>query len=160
MSLRAYARRKGVAPSAVVNAVRRERLVKSVVYVKGQPKIADADLADAEWRQNTDLSRAPGFVKEREFEAAVFVQARGRHTLSVFADSESRQICAALRDGERGLVLLAINDEELLPMTPELAADLGVMLLRVAGCALRTGTSSIFEGGSDDGTDSRNAGGR
>jgi hypothetical protein len=32
---------------------------------RGQPKIADVDLADREWAENTDHGRAPAFVKER-----------------------------------------------------------------------------------------------
>lgn len=50
---------------AVSKAVSSGRLVASVVRVRGQPKIRDADLADREWDANTDLTRAPGYVKER-----------------------------------------------------------------------------------------------
>jgi phage terminase Nu1 subunit (DNA packaging protein) len=36
-----------------------------VVDAKGKAKIADVALADREWAENTDLSKAPGYVKER-----------------------------------------------------------------------------------------------
>jgi phage terminase Nu1 subunit (DNA packaging protein) len=51
---------------AVSKAVKGGRLAASVVRnARGQPKIADAELADREWEAATDLSRAPGYVKER-----------------------------------------------------------------------------------------------
>lgn len=46
-------------------AVKKQRLVKSVVWIDGKPKITDFTLADQEWDANTDLSRAPTYVKER-----------------------------------------------------------------------------------------------
>lgn len=54
MSLRAYARRRGVSAMSVSLAVRDGRLRESVTRVGGQPKIADPDLADREWAANTD----------------------------------------------------------------------------------------------------------
>jgi hypothetical protein len=39
---------------AVSLAVKAGRLVKSVTFVNGQPKIIDPDLADQEWERNTD----------------------------------------------------------------------------------------------------------
>lgn len=66
MSLRAYGRHRGTSAVAVLRAVRRGRLVQSVVLVGGKAKIADPALADQEWEANTDLSRAPGYVKERQ----------------------------------------------------------------------------------------------
>lgn len=65
ISLSAYAKRRGVSKQAVSKAVERERLKSSVAFVGGKPRITDPDLADREWTQNTDLSRAPGYVKER-----------------------------------------------------------------------------------------------
>ncbi|MDP1570353.1 MAG: hypothetical protein Q8L86_10140 [Vicinamibacterales bacterium] len=66
MSLRAYARHRGVAPSSVVVAVQSGRLRLCVVRdEKGRPKIADVAVADREWDAGTDLSRAPGYVKAR-----------------------------------------------------------------------------------------------
>jgi hypothetical protein len=65
MSLRAYAKHRGVSAMAVSNAVKTGRLVASVARVKGQPKIRDAELADREWDANTNHSTAPGYVKQR-----------------------------------------------------------------------------------------------
>jgi hypothetical protein len=66
MTLGAYAKHRGCSKNAVSKAIKRGRLKLSVVHdAAGQPKIADAALADREWTQNTDLSRAPGDVKER-----------------------------------------------------------------------------------------------
>lgn len=65
MSLRDYAKRRGVSAMAVSKAISSGRLVASVTRVDGQPKIRDADLADQEWDRATDLSKAPGYVKER-----------------------------------------------------------------------------------------------
>lgn len=66
LSMRAYARRRGTSAVAVLRAIRRGRLKACLVLdEKGKAKIADPVLADAEWEANTDLSRAPGYVKER-----------------------------------------------------------------------------------------------
>lgn len=66
ISLRAYAKRRGVSAMAVSKAISSGRLRASVVRdERGQPKIADPDLADREWDAGTDHSRAPGYVKER-----------------------------------------------------------------------------------------------
>lgn len=53
ISLRAYARHRGVSPEAVSKAVKEDRLVESVVMVDGKPKIFDLELADLEWKSNT-----------------------------------------------------------------------------------------------------------
>jgi hypothetical protein len=53
MSLREYARRRGVTAEAVSKAIMAGRLAESVVRVKGQPKISDPKLADREWEANT-----------------------------------------------------------------------------------------------------------
>ena len=53
MSLRGYARRRNVSAEAVSKAVARGRLRRSVQILNGQPKIADPDLADQEWVENT-----------------------------------------------------------------------------------------------------------
>lgn len=66
LSLREYAKRRGVSAMAVSRAVKSGRLTQSVVRDEGgDPKIADPELADREWEAATDLSRAPGYVKER-----------------------------------------------------------------------------------------------
>ncbi len=48
---------------AVGRAIARGTLVASLVGAGGSAKITDAELADREWAENTDLSRAPGTVK-------------------------------------------------------------------------------------------------
>lgn len=53
LSLRAYARRRGLSPEAVSKAVADGRLRESVTRAGGAPKIADPDLADREWAANT-----------------------------------------------------------------------------------------------------------
>lgn len=66
MSLRDFAKRRGVSAMAVSKAVKTGRLKKSVTHdPRGQPKIADPELADREWDASTDYSKAPGYVKER-----------------------------------------------------------------------------------------------
>ncbi len=58
ISCRAYAKRRGVSAMAVSEAIKNGRLVKSVTRDEnGLPKIADPDLADAEWEANTDVSK-------------------------------------------------------------------------------------------------------
>lgn len=53
MSLRSYAKRRGVSVEAVSKAITAGRLRESVTTVDGKPKIADAELADREWEANT-----------------------------------------------------------------------------------------------------------
>ncbi len=67
ISLRAYARHRGTSAPSVLRAIKRGRLNASLVIdAKGKTQIADVALADIEWAENTDLSRAPGYVKARE----------------------------------------------------------------------------------------------
>jgi hypothetical protein len=69
LSLRAYGRHRkalglpGGNAVSVSRAIASQRLRKSVVLVGDESKIADPVLADAEWAENTDLSRAPSTVK-------------------------------------------------------------------------------------------------
>lgn len=66
ISCAAYARRRGCSTMAVSRAIARGRLVQSVVRdARGDPKITDPELADREWEASTDLSKAPGYVRER-----------------------------------------------------------------------------------------------
>lgn len=70
LSLRAYAaHRKGLGlPGGSLQAVQRaisgDRLRDAVVVVGGVKKIADPEAADREWAANTDLSKAPAWLKE------------------------------------------------------------------------------------------------
>lgn len=66
LSQRAYAARRGVSHMAVQRAIKAGRL-KECLNDGGQ--IVDPDLADREWTQKTDLSRAPSYVKERAEQA-------------------------------------------------------------------------------------------
>jgi len=60
MSLRAYARHRGCAISAVVKAVQDGRLSASVGRSEvGHPKILDAAKADAEWKASTYADMVP-----------------------------------------------------------------------------------------------------
>lgn len=63
LSQRAYAKHRNVSPEAVSKAIAEGRLRESVVMVGGVAKIADAELADLEWEENTrarsDEPRAP-----------------------------------------------------------------------------------------------------
>ncbi|KKL12506.1 hypothetical protein LCGC14_2535060, partial [marine sediment metagenome] len=51
--LLAYSKIRGVSARAVSKAVQSGRLVRSIVMVRGKPKIADVALADREWVDNT-----------------------------------------------------------------------------------------------------------
>lgn len=70
LSLGAYGRHRkerglvGGNTIQVSRAIGLGRLRESVVMVQGRPKIREAALADAEWEANTDLSKAPGSVKD------------------------------------------------------------------------------------------------
>jgi hypothetical protein len=66
LSLRAYARRRGVSPEAVSRAIERGRLRESVVRVGGAPKVANPELADREWARNTESDKKPIWVQERD----------------------------------------------------------------------------------------------
>lgn len=66
MGLREYARRRQVSPAAVVKAINDGRLAASVGRNAGGRFITDPDLADREWAENTDRTRGPGFVQNRE----------------------------------------------------------------------------------------------
>lgn len=66
LSLRACAKILGVSPEAVSQAVKSGRLRACVVRDhRDQPKISDVEVAKREWAARTDLSRAPGYVRER-----------------------------------------------------------------------------------------------
>lgn len=69
ISLRAYAKLRGVSAMSVSRAVSAGRLKASVVRDEhGQPKIADVALADREWEAATDYSKAPAAVKQQAAE--------------------------------------------------------------------------------------------
>jgi phage terminase Nu1 subunit (DNA packaging protein) len=72
----------------VSRAVASDRLKGCVVIVNGRPKIADPDLADQEWEQNTDHSRAPASVKERLGPTRVI---RGGRASSPLTEASARE---------------------------------------------------------------------
>lgn len=92
ISVNAYAKERGISHEAVRQAIKSGRLKASVVYENGKPKIADPDLADREWAENTDQSkprnritgdpkhrRAPGEqMKPMSMESGEIDPARGR----------------------------------------------------------------------------------
>lgn len=57
ISLRTYAKARGISHEAVRQAIKAGRLKKSITYVGDDPKIADETLADQEWAANTDQSK-------------------------------------------------------------------------------------------------------
>lgn len=59
MTMADYARRRGVTPQAVSQAVRRGKLGKAVARVDGRAVIVDPDLADREWRITPGIAHAP-----------------------------------------------------------------------------------------------------
>lgn len=71
LSLRAYARHRGVSAPAVLKAVASGRLKASLVRdEQGHAKVADVALADREWTAATDITKAPLAVKARAAAAA------------------------------------------------------------------------------------------
>jgi hypothetical protein len=77
ISLRAYAKRRGVSAEAVSKAIKSGRLRDSVVMVGSAPKIADAELADREWEAHTqpriDQPRAPSSAPDEPAELEVVI---------------------------------------------------------------------------------------
>ncbi len=90
-SLRAYARYRGCSVEAVRRAIKSQRLQSSLgLAPHGKPFIADFKLADAEWTARTDLTKAPGYVKERsQASATVTPPATPRDTPPVTPDDEA-----------------------------------------------------------------------
>lgn len=65
-SFRAYSRHRGTSVEAVRRAIKSKRLLACLVTdAAGRVQIGDVDLADREWAANTDLTKAPSYVKER-----------------------------------------------------------------------------------------------
>lgn len=67
LSVRAYARHRGVSHTAVQRAIARGRLSRCLgKNAAGEWRIVDVALADQEFDANGDLTRAPAAIKERE----------------------------------------------------------------------------------------------
>ena len=126
MSVRAYAKHRGVRHSAVQRAIEVGRLSRSVVRdAKGRPSITDVAEADREWEARTQgtkvslsvqLAKAAGTVDER----APLVARLAELMAEVQADSH-RAACEYLP------LLVAAAAESLVaagrPATPEALAD-------------------------------------
>lgn len=57
LGIRAYARRRGVSHTAVRKAIETGRLSRAVVREDGKPPRIDGDVADLEWRAQTDQAQ-------------------------------------------------------------------------------------------------------
>jgi phage terminase Nu1 subunit (DNA packaging protein) len=88
LSLRAYARRRGVSAEAVSKAVAAGRLRDAVVVVDGQPKIGDPELADREWEGNT---------RPRADKAAPAARSEGDADIPDYLESRALREAAAAR---------------------------------------------------------------
>lgn len=124
ISLRAYGRRRGVSVQAVSRAIATERLRESVVWRRGIPKIADPDLADREWTSNTDLSRAPDYVKARGGQADQSLAVPPEH-FSVFADGPYVVLACSPNDDDTDAALV-------FPVSRDTALQLAERLTQVA----------------------------
>jgi hypothetical protein len=110
MSLRTYAKRRGVSLAAVQRAIESGRLERSVVVVEGEPKIADPELADGEWAANTrpradrDVKPANGVDAEPGDHAIGYPEARRRREIELWRQArvqrEVDELELAKRKGE------------------------------------------------------------
>ena len=66
ISLRDYAKLRGVSVEAVSKAIKAGRLKKSVTYVNGKPKISDPSIADKEWQANTDQAKPSATTRKEK----------------------------------------------------------------------------------------------
>lgn len=116
MSLLAYAKRRGLSAEAVCKAVRSGRLERSIVVVRGKPKIADPELADREWENNTRTARPP---KPRRDSAASDVvpdsgvsysEARRRREVELWRQSRIKREADALDLGVKKGELIPVDE--------------------------------------------------
>ena len=119
ISLRAYAKHRGMSVASVSKAYRAGRLPRSVAVVDGKPHVIDVDLADQEWQANTrprvDRPAKQALPKRRK--------ARARKTeIEVPAYDVSRALReahAARREGalaDLAEIEVAEKHEELVPI--------------------------------------------
>lgn len=105
MSLREYAKKRDVSPEAVSKAVRVGRLDESVIIVDGQPKIADAALADSEWEARTRAPvGGPRSFDDVEDDDIPFNEARRRREVELWRQARTKrevdELELAVRKGE------------------------------------------------------------
>lgn len=101
LSLRAYARRRGVSPESVSKAIKTERLLDSVVYIDGAPKIGDPDLADREWDDHTDPSRKGADVDDAGGSALVKASAEEKQWRAKSAELKFRKDAGELVEAQQ-----------------------------------------------------------
>jgi phage terminase Nu1 subunit (DNA packaging protein) len=107
LSLRAYAKYRkqhglpGGSLQAVQRAIAHERI--SFVIADGTKRIPDPEAADREWADNTDLTRAPGYLKEWAEDGAGDDDAEG--------DGESLKTASA-REKHYKALLARLNYEQ------------------------------------------------
>lgn len=87
ISQAAFARRFKVSRVAVLQAIRSQRLRRSLVSIDGRTMIADVALAMREWRANTDASKVPDHIKVRR---AARARAGGRPQAEDLSDAVAR----------------------------------------------------------------------
>jgi hypothetical protein len=114
-SLRAYASHRkqaglsGGSAAAVSKAVLRGRLKHSVVVVDGTPRIVDFAVADQEWAERSDYSRAPQRLVPQSREPSWLVTRRKR-ARPITLDPRNRiamaELVALLRVDEAGISAL------------------------------------------------------
>jgi hypothetical protein len=107
LSLRAYARRRDVSHEAVRRAIESGRLERSVVLVKGEPKITDPELADHEWEANTrptSMAAPPAEPLDARDDLIDFAEARRRREVELWRQArlkrEGDELDLAKRKGE------------------------------------------------------------
>lgn len=144
-SLASYARHRGCSTQSVSRAVKASRLSKSVTRsAAGQPRITSFELADEEWRNNTNLSTAPIYVREREaartkpaFPSARALRPDGAGDItgvddSTLVDDELESLSVVVVSGQRDHVIVfggAVGAEEVrLVMSKETAGSLALKL--------------------------------
>lgn len=113
LSLSKYASRRkemglrGGSTQSVSKAVKDRRLVNSVAWVDGDPKIIDADLADREWAENTRHKVGgprPDPEPDASEDSMQFEEARRRHEIEKWRQAkvrrETEELDLAHRRGE------------------------------------------------------------
>jgi hypothetical protein len=152
MSLSAYARHRGVAPSAVTRARRTGRLSQSIGTGRdGAPYVKDVEAADREWAANSDYTFRIDYLRPPKARAVDPDARRSdipRELGEVARDPEGRipleqfSVLTGQNLGNPNEDLVALawsprfeNDDAaiILPMTSETAAQVAVRLLTDAG---------------------------